>query len=47
MNPDPDMVPDRAPGMVPHPVPDLFPGDRALQNYAVHNTDFNKSSDSE
>jgi hypothetical protein len=46
-DPVPDMVPDPAPDMVQHPVPGTFPGDRAFQNDAVRNTDFNKSSDSE
>jgi hypothetical protein len=33
-----DLVPDPVPGMVP----DLFPGDRALQNYVVRNTELIK-----
>jgi hypothetical protein len=41
------MVPDLALDMVLYLVLDLFPGDGALQNDAVCNTDFNRSSDSE
>jgi hypothetical protein len=48
MFPDPDLVPDLVPDMVPDQVldmvldPYLFPGNRDLQNDAVHNTDLTK-----
>jgi hypothetical protein len=43
-DPVPDMVPDRVPDMVPDRVPVMVPGpgNKALQNDAVRNTDLTK-----